>query len=201
MKITWKHSDSDFGSPLSFDDKITIFRERIWGWHLHIAELCINGGDIHDKSIRVQPIPHSGYAVLSITLSYFETIGKHLEGYTDRFESEKHFGIGVRAVFPELTSDTTTDVDALLSAMYKGMRCGLYHSTQAMPGIYLSGEPGAALTYDRVHKQLLINPHLIPKTLVDHLDAYCAQLRNGTDTRLRRNFDERFDYELTGKSG
>lgn len=57
MQITWKHSDSDFNSPLSFDDKVTIFRERIWGWHLHIAQLCINGGQVHDGSARVEPHP------------------------------------------------------------------------------------------------------------------------------------------------
>ncbi|MFI5393897.1 MAG: hypothetical protein ACHQ9S_00065 [Candidatus Binatia bacterium] len=154
MKITWKHSDSDFGSPLSFDDKVTIFRERIWGWYLYIAELCINGGQVHDGSARVHPIPHSGYGVLSLTLSYFETIGKHVEGYTN-------------------------------------------HSSQTMPGIFLSGAPGTALIFDPAQKHLLINPHLIPKKLVDHLDAYCTQLRAGTDPRLRKNFEARFDYELS----
>lgn len=197
MKITWKHSDSDFGSSLSFDDKVTIFRERIWGWHLHIAELCINGGQVHDGSARVDHIPHSGYGVLSLTLSYFETIGKHVEGYTNKFESEKHFGIGVRTVFPELGSHSADSVDSLLSALYRGVRCGLYHSSQAMPGIFLSGEPSAALTFDPAKKHLLINPHLIPKKLVDHLDAYCAQLRAGADPRLRKNFEARFDYELS----
>lgn len=197
MQITWKHSDSDFNSPLSFDDKVTIFRERIWGWHLHIAQLCINGGQVHDGSARVEPIPHCGYGVLSLTLSYFETIGKHVEGYTDKFESEKHFGIGVRTVFPELSSHPAGDVDSLLSALYKGARCGLYHSSQAMPGIYLSGSPAAALTFDPAEKHLLINPHLIPKKLVDHLDGYCDLLRAGTDPRLKQNFEARFDYEVS----
>lgn len=163
IAVTWRHRQSCFQYPLVFDDKVTIFRERIWGWYLHVAELCINGGGVHDGSKQVEPIPHSGYGVLSLTFSYFETLGKHIEGYQGNFESKKHFLIGVKKVFPQLSQHSPTDVDALLSKLYEGVRCGLYHTSQTTSGIFLSGELDVPVfAFNPSNKSLFINPHLIP---------------------------------------
>ncbi len=197
ITITWRHSSDQFPSPLSFDNKVTIFRERLWGWYLYIGELCANGGDAHGGNRHICAIPHSGFAVLTITLSYFETIGNHLEGYTGTSGSRQHFLIGCRHVFPQLAQFQSNEVDALLDMLYKGARCGLYHSSQAMPEIFLSGEPDSALIFNPNLRHLLINPHLIPQHLISHLDSYCADLREGSDVTLCSNFETRFDYELS----
>ena len=64
MWITWKHQDTDFVMPLTnIDHKIEIFYERIWGWQLHIADLCINGGESHKREdTLLKRLPQSGIA-------------------------------------------------------------------------------------------------------------------------------------------
>ena len=198
--ITWQHRDIDFKSPYSFDDKVTIFRERLWGWYLHVARLCINGGKSHDRKKDVASIPHAGFAVLMLTLSYFELIARHYRGCTNKKDVRKYFEIGLKKVFPELHSGSP-NVAPLLSLfyerLYKGARNGLYHNSQTAPGIILSGDPRAAFTYCPEQESVRINPHLIPQILIDHLDQYCEELRTGSNSKLRENFEKRFDYELS----
>ena len=70
MWVTWKHQHSDLSQTPSFDDKVAIFRERVWGWQLHIAELCLDGGKDHEGKVDVRAVPHSAFAAMQIMLSY-----------------------------------------------------------------------------------------------------------------------------------
>ena len=44
MWITWKHEHGNFGSRLTFEEKVDVFYEQTLGWQLHIADLVANGG-------------------------------------------------------------------------------------------------------------------------------------------------------------
>jgi hypothetical protein len=44
MWITWKHEETDFEAPLTFEQKVDVFYEQTLGWQLHIADLVANGG-------------------------------------------------------------------------------------------------------------------------------------------------------------
>ena len=81
MWITWKHEDTDFVAPLTFEQKVDVFYEQTLGWQLHIADLVANGGTTFGEfklgkdGYSVPRIRHSGFAVLHICLSYLELIG------------------------------------------------------------------------------------------------------------------------------
>ena len=62
MWITWKHEDSDFGAPLTFEQKVEVFYEQTLGWQLHIADLVASGGTTFGEFKAGQP----GYDVQQI---------------------------------------------------------------------------------------------------------------------------------------
>jgi hypothetical protein len=80
MWITWKHEDSALSTVLTLEQKVDLFCEQSLGWQLHIADLVANGGTAFGENgdrngNAVSAIRHSGFAVLQICFSYFETIG------------------------------------------------------------------------------------------------------------------------------
>jgi hypothetical protein len=114
MWISWKHDDATLRNRLSFEQKIDLFCEQALGWQSPIADLVANGGtafgETGDRSGRtVSAIRHSGFAVLQICLSHFETIG-----YYASVSSGSHAALrkGVLHVFPEPIADIFGDAAA-----------------------------------------------------------------------------------------
>ena len=183
MWITPYHQDTDFHNPPTFDEKITIFYEQTIGWQLEIAEQVIDN------------IQNSGYAVLSIIINYFEKISKYKSGFADNRQSKVHFKAGVGMVFPPLKQIPAIAMDSLLDAMYDGVRCGLYHSGQASLKIILNGEIEAPIAYSDTFDKLIISPRRLVTALEMDLEYYVKRLRDTTNTQLRTNFEQRFDYD------
>jgi hypothetical protein len=194
MWITWKHRDSDFSWPPRFEEKVEIFFHRTLGWQLHIADLLANGGQPLGESTTVQPLRHSGFAVLQICLSYFETIGQYEQRKPVTKTSTEYFKEGVRSIFPELLAHHGKAVEVLLTRFYKGARCGLYHNSMTMPGIGLGPPSGdSPITYDASTKTLAINPENLPKALKHHLERFRARLLDRKNVELRQKFERRFN--------
>jgi hypothetical protein len=194
MQITWKHSDTDFQHPLSFEDKVEVFYQQALGWQLHMADLTANGGRLLDGSSEVPPLRHSGFAVLQICLSYFETVGHYEQKIPRKSSPRKYFNAGVRSVFPHLLASDNR-VEGLLKILYEGARCGLYHNSRTMPGVGLGQPPeGSAIAYDG--RQLAISPERLTKALKEHLERFRNELLAGNDAVLRRNFERRFDQDF-----
>ena len=184
MRITPNLDRSDFPTQLTLNDKITIFEKQINGWIFDIAEKVSN------------ECVHGGFAVLSIVLNYFESIGKYIEGYTNIDKVECYFKKGAYFVFPELKNEDQRTVESLLDLLYHGCRCGLYHTGITGGKIILTGEITSPLIFDRTQSLLVINPHLVVPKLRGNFQDYCNQLRNPTNLALRQNFEKRFDYLL-----
>ncbi len=192
MMITWKHADTDFSYPWTLDTKIVVFNERTLGWQIQIAELIANGGT-HLNGTVVARIPDSGFAVLQICLSYFETIGKYVAGYArPRGMSPDYFKEGVKVVFPHLGA---CGLDPTLDKLYEGARCGLYHGSMTCLGIAVSGNAADAIIHDAVSGNLTLNPHKLPAALNAHLSEYVRKLKDPSQVLLRTNFEKRFDME------
>jgi len=200
MWISWKHQDSDFAKPLTFDQKVDVFYEQTLGWQLHIADLMTNTGIMFGASSPPRPedkvpypIRHSGFAVLHVCLSYFELIGSLVDPKTKRLRDNEKFKLGVQTVLPSLFKGTSTDID-LLSLLYEGARCGLYHvgRTGARVGL---GQPadGSPIAYDPTGKVVQISPERLPVMLKKHLETFKAELLNPANTTLRREFEKQFD--------
>jgi hypothetical protein len=194
MWITPNYQDTCFSWPLSLDDKIKVFEDRVLGWQLGIANMCING--VAANGTVAQPVPHSGYAVLQIVLSYFEMITQFILGSAERGKSKHYFMEGVRSVFPELRNAPSDLVESLLEILYSYGRCGLYHSGMTGGRIILSGDPEMAFILDIQYKRLIINPHKLVPLLIEHLHTYCATLRDLDNADLRANFEKRFEAKM-----
>ena len=194
MWITWNQQSSDVPWPPPFEKKVDIFYQRALGWQLHIADLLANGGQPLGESFSVKPLRHSGFAVLQICLSYFETIGQYEQRKPATKTSTEYFKEGVVSVFPHLIAHHDKHVAGLLARLYKGARCGLYHNSMTMPGIGL-GPPSddMPLTYDAKTNKLAINPESLPRALKEHLEQYRARLLDSRNVELRQNFERRFD--------
>jgi len=199
MWVSWKHQHTDFSQPTTFENKVAIFHEKVWGWQLHIAELCLDGGKAHDGSTDLPKIPHSAFAALQIMLSYFEMIAKYENGFIPvnpkQGESAKYFKLGVKSVFPRLVNQNQDEVNSFLETFYEKGRCGLYHIAQTETGILLTGELPEAMRFDTTSKTLIINPHRLPVVLKSHLGDYRVRLLDTNNADLRQKFESRYNYD------
>lgn len=195
MKLSKDIDSKDLTYPLELEDKISIFIDRVKTWQLDIAEYLIENN------------PDSGFATLSIVLSYFEMIGKYLKGYEDRFCSEYHFQIGVKESILSSIKDSKDELIQAIFAnflliLYKGGRNGFYHVGMPDKKILLTGDMGDTFKYLNVtnpdEMAILINPRILVKHLKQHFSKYESDLRNEANVSLRRNFEKRFDYEQKG---
>lgn len=195
MWIAPNYQDTDFRWPLTIEDKISIFEDRTIGWQLGLANRVINGSQESRGQVDASAIPHSGYAFLHIVLSYFEMIAKFRDGYARQGRSDHYFKQGAYAVFSELQNHPQHAVEELLSALYGGGRCSLYHGGIADSTIVLTGELNAAMAFDAQNGKLIINPHRLAPALIAHFRSYIRKLREPGSTELRAKFEKRFDYE------
>src|SRR5260221_277950 len=194
MLITWKQRKSDMAWPPRLEEKVEIFYQRALGSQLHIADLLANGGEPLGESFSVQRLHHSGFAVLQICLSYFETIGQYEQRKRTTKTSTAYFKEGVRSVFPQLLTHHGKRVEGLLTKLYKGARCGLYHNSMTMPGVGL-GQPsdGTPIAFDPSANRLALSPERLTTALKNHLEQYRAKLLDPKNADLRVKFESRFD--------
>jgi len=162
---------------LTFEEKVAVFADSVRGWHLDIAQLT-------GKVSR-----HSGFAVLSIVLSYFEMVAKHKGGVTRSGKSEQYFKEGLAWVLPDLSTN-----DAVLHKFYEAIRCGLYHESRTGSGIEITGDPGVFMEGITDGSAMRVNPFNLVDYLQDHFSRYIVDLLNPSNTELRVNFEKRFDH-------
>ena len=71
--------------------KLKYFLTVQWDGSLAFADKVINGEKDNEGNVTLQSIPHSAFAVLSIVLSYFETIARFQGGSTDTKRVGEYF--------------------------------------------------------------------------------------------------------------
>jgi hypothetical protein len=197
-KVSWKHDDANLAWPLRIEEKIDIFYEQIRGWQLHVADLIANGGSSLDNGAQVRSVPHAGFAVLQICLSYFETIGKYRG--TPAGPDGAQFKAGALDVLPELQNVPLAVRERLLKVLYGKARCGLYHNSRTSHGVGLGPTPnGQAMGYDPVEEKLAISPHNLPRVLKSHLEKYRDELMDPNNADARESFQRRFDRDFGSK--
>ena len=196
MLISWKHEDSAISEPLTFEQKVDLFCEQTLGWQLHIADLVANGGIAFGENgdrngNTVSAIRHSGFAVLQICFSYFETIGY----YTGASGSEAAFRQGVLVVFTDLCAADPQIVKAFMKTLYKDARCGLYHNVRTAR-VGLGFPPGESpIAYIEESGIAVVSPERLPRALKAHLERFRDDLLDGSNTELQETFERRFDRD------
>jgi hypothetical protein len=203
MQITWKHQNTDFVYPINLEtieNKIEIFYEQCYGWQLHIADLMANGGrGLGSDDTQYKPLRHSGFAVLQLCLSYFETIGKFRDGYTKPDKSGHYFRCGFKSIFASLIAGLPVPIlDALIDRLYQDGRNGLYHASMVGRNLGLGQCEGAfQFVLPDQHTLpdgfLVICPENLPRILKEHLTEFRKELLNPNNAELRANFEKRFD--------
>jgi hypothetical protein len=201
MWIAWNIKDTDISwPPRTIEEKVEIFYQRALGWQLHVADLLANGGQPLGKSCSVKRLEHSGFAVLQICLSYFETVGHYEQrnpAPTAKIPKGYFFKEGVRSVLPQLLARHGEAVfDELVGRLYGGARCGLYHNSMTVPGVGLGQPSGdAPIGYDSYAKRLAISPERLARALKVHLEQFRALLLDPKNVELRQNFERRFNKD------
>jgi hypothetical protein len=193
MPVAWssKYSSDDF--PLNYEhwtveDKINLFEDQVIGWQLGIADEIINK--------NAGKNPHAGFAVLSIILSYFERIGKYLDGYAGTSQPKAYFIKGLNSVFPLLEEHSE-----IIDLLYYQVRCGMYHEAIIGGQIILSADYSEPIqVIDELSPVVAINPHTLTTALIEHFTKYINDLRkSSTDDVILINFLKRFDSKKNSK--
>jgi hypothetical protein len=179
---------SDFNGPLGLSDKIEVFTDRVIGWQLGIALTC-------------EGIPHSGFAVLHILFSYFEMIGKYMDGFAQAGASEKYFQKGIESVYAPITQLPYYVRHSIYRDLYRGARCGMYHAGFTLPYIAIVALVGGDFRYDPNTKRTIIDPHSLACTIRSHFQKYSEELAKAENVALRSAFERRFDYEAQHDRG
>jgi len=127
-----------------------VFADQVFGWQLDVAE-------------DLKAHPHALFAILSIVLSYFETIAKFEAGDPAR-RSRIRFRDGFRSVIGPLATAAQLE---LLDKLYKDVRGGMYHSSITSEKIMLSSEPDTLFQWNGT--LLVINPTVSLTSFADTL--------------------------------
>ena len=83
---------------------------------------------------------------------------------------------------------------------YEEIRCGLYHTGMTSRRVIIWEQPSPITMMETVIEDidillLYINPQLLPKALLQHLNIYEKRLRNPKNIELRKNFENRFNHD------
>jgi hypothetical protein len=167
----------DLGPVATPEQIIAVFADRVTGWQIDIA----------DRLMKTEE--HAGFAVLSIVASYFEMIGKHLEGFQGVGRSSYHFRKGFDSVFPEVDAAQRERISARI---YQDVRNGMYHDAITVGGIALSRSTGDRVLYETPGVdgtvEIVLNPELLTSRIRTHFAAYVAALLADPTSSLRAAF-------------
>lgn len=150
-------------------DKIEMYvTKRQIGIAEHLA------GEFHNEC-STSPLQESGYAILSIVLSYFEMIEEFSTGQSSERASADFFIRGFKKVYPA-TPLTDTQIR---NSIYKLVRCGMYHDGMTKSQTRLSRHfvEGFAVIGSEVH----VNPAKVVEEIKGHFARYVGRLRNPAD--------------------
>lgn len=129
------------------------------------------------------PFKESGYAILSIMVSYFEMIEQFITGQSSRRQESSFFVSGFRKVYPHASFMN----DNQIRQIYAWVRCGMYHEGMTKEKTMLSRYylEGVALHGQEIH----INPGKMVEEIRSHFCNYIYGLRNLTSPQ-RANFEQ-----------
>jgi hypothetical protein len=173
--ISKKYLNTAFSATPTLDDKIELFRDRVTGWQIEIAEEMLS------------KIPDSGYGAISVLFSYFEMMAEILKGTPSNSASKIFFGDGYKAVYP-MSPLTSPEIELVHSQV----RCGMYHSGFTKPGTQIGSAYPEAVSV--VSGYVFINPHKLVADIKAHFERYIKLLMNPANGPARSKFETMFDH-------
>jgi hypothetical protein len=179
---------SRYGDLSLIENKVDLFHDQIFGWHLNIALQITNA----DGTTPDQWVAHANYAALQIVMAYPETIAKYWHGFTGR-QSDEYFYRGMCLIYPQIDRADPRQQKAL-ETLYFWSRCAMYHGT--LSRVEIPGDVNAPdLQIDPDREIMAINVHQFIPTLINHFRGYCQMLKDPANVERRTAFLTRFDHD------
>jgi len=173
---------------LAIDSMVDIHKHQIEGWLIKWAQ-------------HLNKEKHAGFAALNLAFAYFEGHMIFYKGEDSTNNSKKFFKEGIEAVFPfndntiwSNTSLSKDQQDDALEILYKGGRCGAFHSCIARKGIVLWDN--LFVFYLHIDENtshviaISIDRHKFVSNISKHFLNYIKLLQNPKETILRENFEK-----------
>jgi hypothetical protein len=190
----------------SIDQMLLLFECRVDVWKFGPAVEMLKAMDLaHDpKSVW----RHAGYALLDVTCSYFEMIGKALNPTSRRAGTAGlDFNYGFCDVYPEFGTagaDRTDNALPVVKAFRDRLRNGMYHLGYTKTDLMIHNQPvnfprDFMVVSRNGHDFYVVNPHQMTRTVVAHFEGFMGRLRDYTPEYepLRGKFREFFvDYHV-----
>jgi hypothetical protein len=164
-------------------EKIDAFERHVFTRQLRIAQLL---AEHFTLDIGGDELSESGFAILSIGLSYFEMIEQFATGQSSDHAVRVFFEGGFARVYP-----VSTVAPADVSRIYYMVRCGMYHTAMPKDRCGLSRHLPAAVANE--NGVIVINPDRLIADLIKHFASFCSDLRDGAHYELCANFERMFD--------
>lgn len=120
------------------------------------------------ENVDGDPLSESGFAILDLTVMYFETIEQFIQGKNSKGYSGEFIERGFSRVFPQQT--------AIAHDFQEMLRNGIYHIGMPKDSFPISREHPEAISQD-TYGSIVINPVLFVEAIIDHFERYIGGLR------------------------
>jgi hypothetical protein len=190
-EIRWHQISPSFrGDKLlsgRIEDRIDVYEDRVSGWLIKPA--C-----------ALTAIPNSGFAVLTLALTYFEGYATYRNGTDSKDQSKKYFHEAYLEVFFHAKAapghedvPITDDLHGRIAdIMYEDGRCGQFHDGMCRKRVLISSAataPVSASVYeDATISCVVVNPALFLANIEAHHVQYVGELRDSANVELRAKF-------------
>jgi len=186
-------------APWTLPAKIDIFECLVEVWQLSPAVEILKQIASHDLPSAWS---HSAYALIAVTFSYFERIGKTLNpNSAPSHTASIDFNYGFCDVYPQYapTGGDYSNRNLPLVPEYRDrIRNGIYHLALTKIGLVIHNLRDVPDDFDTIGTPPTIyrmNPHRVTRTIVDHFPTFVARLRDPDPAhdQMRAKFEEFFD--------
>ena len=185
----------------SMDQMLLLFECRVDVWKFGPAVEMLKAMDVAYDQTGIWA--HSGYALLDVTCSYFEMVGKVLNSDSRTSGTAGlDFNYGFCDVYQDFGaagSDRTDAAFPLVKAFRDRLRNGMYHLGYTKTDLMIHNQPSTWPEDFMVIPQggrdyYLVNPHGMTRTIVSHFGGFMSRLRNGSSEfeQMRSKFREFF---------
>ena len=190
----------------SIDQMLLLFECRVDVWKFGPAIEMLKAMDLADDQKSIWA--HAAYALLDVTCSYFEMIGKALNsGSRISGTAGLDFNHGFCDVYPEFATagpDRTDPSLPVVKAFRDRLRNGMYHLGYTKTDLMIHNQrfkypKDFMAVSEGGHDFYLVNPHEMTRTVVAHFEGFMGRLRNFSPQfePMRSKFREFFvDYHV-----
>jgi hypothetical protein len=197
---TWispKYTMAKLGSG-KIEDKIDVFEDKVIGWTFDHADVLASNTDARAR--------HAGFAILMLCSAYFETLHSCIEGRSASGGEYKTFFVKGFLRVPALaaaipTTLTQQEREDIVAAVYREVRCGLYHQLSVKSRVAIT-QNGAAVRLKldpstNAPLAIILNPWALLNKLKAHFRKFVADFRDAANQSLRDTFELYFDGTRT----